>query len=133
MEANLSGAIFASGCAGLTTVHSGGSPASGFFLRPFKAINQTEDGQGQMRDAGNDNGVVKNRIEHDAGSFLRAFSMITLYAFIGVLYIDENAKVSVSFLCAIICMCYVYLYYVCAVCMRLLWVRCFLLFAENMR
>lgn len=115
MEANSGDAVCAFGGSGAATVSSGFGVTDGLLLRPINAVDQADDGRCQKQSAGEDNGVVKNLNEHDAGSFLRAFPMVTLYAFIGALYIDKSAKVGAFNLCIFVCISRVYLLCVCAV------------------
>lgn len=115
MEANSGGAVCAFGGFGAAAVSSGSGVTDGLLLRPINAVDQADDGRCQKQSAGEDNGVVKNLNEHDAGSFLRAFPMVTLYAFIGALYIDKSAKVGAFNLCIFVCISRVYLLCVCAV------------------
>ena len=100
MVANSSDAICASGGSGAATVRSRLGVAHGLFLRTIDTVDQANDGRCQEQRAGNNDGIVEDLNEHDAGSFLRAFSMVLLCAFIGVLYIDKNAKVGVLYLCS---------------------------------
>lgn len=93
------GSVSASGSSRMTTVSSGHGMAGGSLLGTVNAVDQADDGRCQEQGAGNDDGIVEDLNEHDAGSFLRAFSMVLLYALIGALYIDKNAKVGVLFLC----------------------------------
>ena len=123
MEAKSSDAVCASGGSGAASVSSGSGVADGFLLRPINAVDQANDGRCQKQCAGEDDGVVKNLDEHDAGSFLRAFPMITLYAFIGALYIDKSAKIGAFNLCIFVCISHVYLcVYALCVCVVCMWV-----------
>lgn len=108
MEASLSGAICASDSSGTAPVGSRFGVALRRFLGAVDAIDQANDGRCQEQSAGNDDGIVEDLNEHDAGSFLRAFSMVSLYAFIGALYIDKGAKIGVAILCNFMYMYYVY-------------------------
>ena len=104
MVANLGGPIRTSDSFGAAPMGGGPGVASGMLLGAVDAVDQADDGRRQEQSAGNNDGIVEDLNEHDAGSFLRAFSMVLLYAFIGVLYIDKNAKVGVAFLCSFVYM-----------------------------
>lgn len=117
MAANSSDAICASGGSGAATVRSRLGVAHGLFLRTIDTVDQANDGRCQEQGTGNNDGVVKDLNEHDVGSFLRAFSMVLLYAFIGVLYIGESAKIGVLYLYNFICMCSLCMVCVCVVCL----------------
>lgn len=119
MAANSSDAICASGGSGAATVRSRLGVAHGLFLRAIDTVDQANDGRCQEQGTGNNDGVVKDLNEHDVGSFLRAFSMVLLYAFIGVLYIDKSAKIGVLYLYNFICMCCLCMLCVCVVCLRI--------------
>lgn len=119
MAANSSDAICASGGSGAATVRGRLCVAHGLFLRTIDTVDQANDGRRQKQSAGENDGVVKNLNEHDVGSFLRAFSMVPLYAFIGVLYIDKSAKIGALILYNFICMCCLCMICVCVVCLRI--------------
>lgn len=102
------GSVSASGSSRMTTVSSGPGMAGGSLLGTVNTVDQADDGRRQEESAGNDDGIVEDLNEHDVGSFLRAFSMVLLYAFIGALYIDKSAKVGVAFLCSFMYMWWVY-------------------------
>lgn len=119
MAANSSDAICASGGSGAATVRSRLGVAHRLFLRAIDTVDQADDGRRQKQSAGENDGVVKDLNEHDVGSFLRAFSMVLLYAFIGVLYIDKSAKIGVLYLYNFICMCCLCMLCVCVVCLRI--------------
>lgn len=119
MAANSSDAICASGGSGAATVRSRLGVAHGLFLRAIDTVDQADDGRCQKQSAGENDGVVKDLNEHDVSSFLRAFSMVLLYAFIGVLYIDKSAKIGALYLYNFICMCCLCMLCVCVVCLRI--------------
>ena len=108
MVANLGGPIRTSDSFGAAPMGGGPGVASGMLLGAVDAVDQADDGRCQEQSAGNDDGIVEDLNEHDVGSFLRAFSMVLLYAFIGALYIDKSAKVGVAFLCSFMYMHCVY-------------------------
>ena len=70
----------------------------------IEAIHQANESRCKGERAGNDDGIIKNINKHDVSSFSLIFSMVTLYAFIGGLYIDKNAKTGAYILCDFVCM-----------------------------
>ena len=76
MEASLSGAICTSDSSGAAPVGSRFGVALRRFLGTVNTVDQANDGRCQEQGAGNDDGIVEDLNEHDAGSFLSAFSMV---------------------------------------------------------
>lgn len=117
MAADLGGPIRTSDSFGTAPMGSGPGMAGGSFLGTVNTVDQADDGRRQKQSAGENDGVVKDLNEHDVGSFLRAFSMVPLYALIGVLYIDKSAKIGALYLYNFICMCSLCMLCVCIVCL----------------
>lgn len=88
-----------------------------FLRRPrlgmIQLVNETHNRGCEIKGAGDDDDIVEDGRKHDVSPFRVSFSMIPLYAFIGVLYIDkmaENARYRLCniYICAIlilICIC----------------------------
>lgn len=104
--ANLSCAFGAAGSLCFARVSRRLGVAHGTFLAPggvIEAIHQANESGCEGERAGNDDGIIKNINKHDASSFSLIFSMVTLYAFIGGLYIDKSAKTGAYILCDFVC------------------------------
>lgn len=87
------------------------SMAHGDLLAPVRVVNATNQASKKQRKgecAGNDDCVIKDLNKHVGFPFLIIFFIVVLYAFIGVLYIDKNAKIGGLDLCSFIHMLYAY-------------------------